>query len=285
MAAKGGHCYYWLLAGSPKHPRGWIDVFDTKAEVEARRDKERLRRPVCIERKWDPAPPKKKANPGIPRRRNHWLLPMAVGAGAMHLAHRAKLMNPKGGAHARYGKVPAGYGAKPAKRNPAPRFSRKALDTLAQWASGGDTVQVVASHWLHGHSVPDATVEKAAAVLDHYGDPEASALAKRLRATLKKRASGHTKTNPSAKRKRNPQRAFNPVDYHFRWTQDWYEWDRAAAVTAARQARDAETKRLKALGHRVMKWSLPGQLITRGGIGSGHPQIENVVTSYMLDWQ
>jgi hypothetical protein len=46
------------------------------------------------------------ANPakvGVSRRRNHWLLPMAVGAGAMHLAHRAKLnpllANPAPGQH------------------------------------------------------------------------------------------------------------------------------------------------------------------------------------------
>jgi hypothetical protein len=120
-------------------------------------------------------------------------------------------------------------------------------------------------------------------------DPKTQAFREKQRgewAEMLKNPRGAVTRHPAAKRtkKRNPQRSFNPVDYHFRWTKDWYEWDRTAAVTAARQARDAEAKRLKALGHRVVKWSLPGQRITRGGIGSGHPQIEHVVTSYMLDW-
>lgn len=81
------------------------------------------------------------------------------------------------------------------------------------------------------------------------------------------------------------QRSFNPVDYHFRWTADWYEWDSASAHKDARQARDAEAKRLRAAGYAVRVSAISGQLITRGGIGSDHPEIEisHVVTVYRLD--
>lgn len=78
------------------------------------------------------------------------------------------------------------------------------------------------------------------------------------------------------------QRHFNPVDYQFAWTKDWYEWDRTAAHKAARQARDVEAKKLKAEGKTVKKYTESGQLITRGGIGSGKPELEFVVSVYCL---
>lgn len=74
---------------------------------------------------------------------------------------------------------------------------------------------------------------------------------------------------------------FNPMDYGFSWTADgWYAWDRKAGHSAALKARNTEVKRLRATGFRCFKSSSAGQLITRGGIGSGHPQIEAVVTVY-----
>lgn len=79
------------------------------------------------------------------------------------------------------------------------------------------------------------------------------------------------------------QQTFNPANYHFEWTPDgWYSWDREAAHKAALQARNAYAKSLKAQGRRVTKSSMAGQLITRGGIGSGHPQIEMFCTVYTV---
>jgi hypothetical protein len=78
------------------------------------------------------------------------------------------------------------------------------------------------------------------------------------------------------------QQHFNPADFHFEWTSDWYKWDRDAAHKAARKARDEYAKALKATGRTVTKSSTPGQLITRGGIGSGRSQIEMFVTVYAV---
>jgi len=79
------------------------------------------------------------------------------------------------------------------------------------------------------------------------------------------------------------QQTFNPMNFLFSWTKDWYEWDGTAAHKAALKARNAEAKRLKAQGKRVRSWSMPNQSITRGGIGSGHPEIDHFVTVYVLE--
>ena len=79
------------------------------------------------------------------------------------------------------------------------------------------------------------------------------------------------------------QRTFNPANFEFAWTDGWYTWDRKAAHSAALKARNTEAKRLQAQGKRVIKSSLPGQIITRGGIGSGHPEIDLCVTVYMVE--
>ena len=80
------------------------------------------------------------------------------------------------------------------------------------------------------------------------------------------------------------QQLFNPADYCFTWTADgWYEWDRKAAQRAALAARNAAAKALRAAGREVSCFSLPGQLITRGGIGSGRPEIDLMVTGYGLN--
>jgi hypothetical protein len=82
----------------------------------------------------------------------------------------------------------------------------------------------------------------------------------------------------------NMQKTFNPVNFCFAWTDDnWYTWDRQEAHNQARQARDAEAKRLKAQGKRVSKFSMPNQLISRGGIGSGKPHIQLVATCYGVE--
>jgi len=76
------------------------------------------------------------------------------------------------------------------------------------------------------------------------------------------------------------QRIFNPINYGFDWTHDWYTFDRKAASAEALKERNAFVKKAKAEGRIVRTFSLPNQLITRGGIGSGHPQIEVFVTCY-----
>ena len=38
------------------------------------------------------------------------------------------------------------------------------------------------------------------------------------------------------------QETFNPVNYGFTWTADWYEFDQEQAVKAARKARDERVK-------------------------------------------
>lgn len=43
---------------------------------------------------------------------------------------------------------------------------------------------------------------------------------------------------------------------------------------------EAAAKQAQAEGKQVRKFSEPNQLISMGGIGSGHPHIEEVVTCY-----
>lgn len=78
------------------------------------------------------------------------------------------------------------------------------------------------------------------------------------------------------------QVSFNPVDYHFSWEGDWYRWDGEAARKAAMADRSAEAKRLRKDGWTVRLWSQKS-LISRGGIGSGHPHIELWTTAYYID--
>ena len=76
------------------------------------------------------------------------------------------------------------------------------------------------------------------------------------------------------------QRTFNPADYTFEWTDGWYVWDSKEAHRQALKARNDTAKELKAAGKKVKKFSTRNQLITRGGIGSGHPEISMVVNCY-----
>jgi hypothetical protein len=80
------------------------------------------------------------------------------------------------------------------------------------------------------------------------------------------------------------QKLYSPIDYGFRWVGDWYEFDTKAATAAARKARDARFNELKRLGQSPRKFSLGMQRITRGGIGSGHPEVDFVLPCYGLNY-
>lgn len=86
------------------------------------------------------------------------------------------------------------------------------------------------------------------------------------------------------------QQFFNPVDFGFEWTAcegfelGWFKFPYEEAIKAARAARDAVAKELKAEGHTVRKVSLGRQLVTRGGLGSGHPEITLEVPVYGIEW-
>jgi hypothetical protein len=75
---------------------------------------------------------------------------------------------------------------------------------------------------------------------------------------------------------------FNPINYGFTFTADWYEFDSKAAHAAARKARSEEAKRLRKEGRKVKCFTNGKQLMTRGGIGSGKPQIDVWVSVYCL---
>ena len=79
------------------------------------------------------------------------------------------------------------------------------------------------------------------------------------------------------------QKTFNPLDYGFSWTEDWYDWDSETAKKTALQERNKEVKRLKGEGYTVKPFTMSGQLCSRGGIGSGHPHVEFVVSVYGLN--
>lgn len=81
------------------------------------------------------------------------------------------------------------------------------------------------------------------------------------------------------------QRIFSPLNTeHFSWTDDgWYSFDSVAAHKAARKLRDDMAKELKQSGRTVSKFSLGSQLVSRGGIGSGKPHVEFIVSCYGLN--
>lgn len=80
------------------------------------------------------------------------------------------------------------------------------------------------------------------------------------------------------------QKIFNPIDFHFEFTTDnWYSWDCEKAHKDALKERNILAKQLLSEGWAVHKFSLPKQLVSRGGIGSGHPHIEAIVNCYGLN--
>lgn len=71
---------------------------------------------------------------------------------------------------------------------------------------------------------------------------------------------------------------------HFRWTDNnWYEFDHVAAHQAAKKQRDDHAADLRKRGYLVKKFTHAKQLMTMGGIGTGNPQIELIVTCYGLN--
>ena len=240
-----------------------------------------------------------KSNPGR-------AVAFAVGAAAMHVAHKTGVMKNPGGSDAR---VISDFLDKKASSSSKLTSTGSRLDGnwmggsgIARWGADGKI------HFADLGSKAAQSVQKAiakAAPRNWIAADSAWALPRRKN-TRRKNAyepiePGRFKVAtapmenprrrrrqkigaPSSRRRKNPQKAFNPVNYFWTWTKDWYEWDREAAIKAARRDRDAEAKRLEARGYRVRKSSSPNQLITRGGIGSGHPQIEEIVTVYRLDY-
>ena len=80
------------------------------------------------------------------------------------------------------------------------------------------------------------------------------------------------------------QQVFSPIKFGFEFTADgWYAFDRKDATAKARKARDDAARELKSEGYEVRKFSLPNQLVSMGGIGSGRPHIEEIVTCYGLN--
>jgi len=78
------------------------------------------------------------------------------------------------------------------------------------------------------------------------------------------------------------QYMFNPIDFGFEWSGDWYVFDYERASKAALAARSKRAKELKARGCKVGLYTLKNQLITKGGIGSNHPEISQIVNVYVL---
>ena len=78
------------------------------------------------------------------------------------------------------------------------------------------------------------------------------------------------------------QISFNPIDYCFSWTSDWYSWDSKAAHAEAKKKRDETFKNMVSEGKKCKKFTLSKQLVKRGGIGTEHPEIEHFVTGYYI---
>lgn len=76
---------------------------------------------------------------------------------------------------------------------------------------------------------------------------------------------------------------FNPIDYGFEWTNDgWYRFDYEQARKDAMAARRAKAKEMRKAGYTVRMSTISGQHITKGGIGSGHPEIHKIVSVYRM---
>jgi len=79
------------------------------------------------------------------------------------------------------------------------------------------------------------------------------------------------------------QLAFNPVDYYFEWTDNWYKWDYAAAHTLAKRARDDKWRELKKHNISARRFVVKNQIMRRGGIGTDYPDIELLANVYMIE--
>jgi hypothetical protein len=80
------------------------------------------------------------------------------------------------------------------------------------------------------------------------------------------------------------QATYNAIDECFAWTEDgWYSWDRDAAHKAAKRKRDEHAAELRRAGRAIKKRTSTNNLFTRGGIGSGHPEISMIANVYYID--
>ena len=80
------------------------------------------------------------------------------------------------------------------------------------------------------------------------------------------------------------QEIYTGIDYGFEWTDDgWYKWDMVAGQKAALAARNARAKELRAQGYQVRLFSLGDQLISKGGINTGRPDIQLWTKAYGLN--
>jgi hypothetical protein len=79
------------------------------------------------------------------------------------------------------------------------------------------------------------------------------------------------------------QQVYDPIDYGFQFTADWYTFNRAEASKLALKARNEAAKKYAELGYEVRKFILSNQLRTMGGIGSNHPEISVIVSVYGLN--
>lgn len=78
------------------------------------------------------------------------------------------------------------------------------------------------------------------------------------------------------------QESFSPLKYGFKWVRDWYSFNREHGVEMAKFERDQRARELKKQGKKVRKFTLRHQMVRRGGIGTGHPEIDLCVNVYCL---
>jgi len=81
------------------------------------------------------------------------------------------------------------------------------------------------------------------------------------------------------------QESFNPINYTFEWTDNWYKFYRESAHRKALAARNARYRELKEQGFQVRRFTIRNQLMTKGGIGTNHPQISLIVNVYYVEWE
>ena len=79
------------------------------------------------------------------------------------------------------------------------------------------------------------------------------------------------------------QELFDASQTHFAWDGDWYTFEAGAGQAEAKRRRAARIKELRAQGYDCKAFSLGTQQLTKGGIGSGHPEITIFVKGYGIN--
>lgn len=79
------------------------------------------------------------------------------------------------------------------------------------------------------------------------------------------------------------QETFNPIRYSFHWVNDWYTFNYDEARKLALAARRKRAKELRGAGWTVRTFTLRNQYMTLGGIGTGHPEITQVVSVFVIN--